>query len=214
MIKENKRVIIIALLVMLIPVIAGLILWNRLPDTIVTHWNGEGVPDGWSGKAFTVFGLNGILYAAFGICLFGTASDPKRKNISPKTFSLVIGIMPVVSIFANGVTLANALGKTVDITLYVKLLVALVFIVIGNFIPKMRQSFTVGIKTPWTLSSEDNWNRTHRFTGKLWIAVGFVLLADCFIGFLAGWMHVTLLIAAALVPIAYSYLYYVKNGAK
>lgn len=211
MIRKNKKVILIGALVMLIPVLAGLILWNRLPDTIATHWNAAGEPDGFSGKAFTVFGLNGIMYALYAICIFGTAADPKKENISAKNFSLVISIIPAVSLFANSVTFAAALGKNPDVPFFSKLLIVVVLLILGNYMPKMRQSYTLGIKLPWTLSSEDNWNRTHRFTGKIWMLFGLVLLADVFFGFLRSWMYPALLIVMILIPMAYSYLYYKKN---
>ena len=132
MIRKNKKAIMIAAVVMLIPVIVGGVLWNRLPDTMITHWNLNGEPDGYSGKAFTVFGLNGILYALFALCLVGVSSDPKNENINRKIFNLTIAIFPIVSLFANGVTYCSALGMQPDVPFFGKLLISVVLIVVGK----------------------------------------------------------------------------------
>lgn len=201
-------------LIMLIPVIVGLILWNRLPDRLITHWNAAGEPDGYSGKAFAVFGLNGILFALYAVCIFGMSADPKKTNISTKNFRLVLGTIPLISVFANSITYASALGKEPDVPFYGKLLIAVILIVLGNYIPKMRQSYTLGIRLPWTLASEDNWNRTHRFAGKLWMVCGLIFLAAAFCGFFSNWMYVALLAIMIGLPTLYSYLYYRKHSEK
>ena len=211
MIRENKRIIIICALVMLIPVIAGLLLWSKLPDQLITHWNMAGEADGYSSKTFVIFGLNGILYAMFGICLFATQADPKNKNISKKSFMLCVGIVPIISVFANAVTLGAGLGKEINVMLFMKLLISIIFIVIGNFIPKMRQSYTIGIKLPWTLNSEENWNKTHRFAGRIWVICGLVLLTDAFAGFLPIAGIIAIFVIMIFVPFVYSYLYYLKE---
>ena len=92
----------------------------------------------------------------------------------------------------------------------IPILIGLLFIVIGNYMPKTKQSYTMGIKLPWTLASEENWNRTHRLAGFLWVIGGVYFLAMTFI----GWSLVAFLIPLAvmvLVPAVYSYLLYRKG---
>ncbi len=94
------------------------------------------------------------------------------------------------------------------------MLVGLVLVVIGNYLPKSRQNYTIGIKLPWTLSDADNWNKTHRLAGVLFIAGGMLLIAcNLLLTNSIVWLPVTLIIAAALVliPILYSYAQY-KRG--
>lgn len=214
MIRENKKAIITGALVMLLPVIAGLLLWNKLPDQIPTHWNFKGEVDSYASKTFAVFGLNAFLYVVYAVCLFATAADPKRKNIGKKSLLLVISICPVISLFGNGLMIGTALGMEVNSNLLRKLLLGCMFVLLGNFLPKMRQSYTIGIKLPWTLASEDNWNRTHRFAGRLWIGCGLVFLVDAFIGILPSSIFAACIIAMVLVPSAYSYLYFKKQNKK
>lgn len=214
MIKENKKTIIICALIMFIPVLAGILLWNKLPEQIPTHWNAVGEVDQYSNKAFAIFGLNAILYATFAICIFGTASDPKRNNISKKMINICLGIIPVISLFTNGFTIGWALGIEISVLFVVRILIGITFIIIGNYMPKTSQSYTVGIKIPWTLNSEDNWKRTHRFAGKVWVLIGLLILLDAFINVIPFEIELILIVLVAIIPMAYSYIYYLRNEKK
>lgn len=93
------------------------------------------------------------------------------------------------------------------------ILVGVVFIIIGNYLPKCRQSYTVGIKLPWTLDSEENWNRTHRMAGGLWMAGGAVLMLLSLLGQISVFIFLPVVLVMTLVPTVYSYLLYRKlNG--
>lgn len=214
MIKENKKTIIICALIMLIPILAGILFWDKLPEQIPTHWNAVGEVDQYSNKTFAIFGLNAILYAIFAICIFGTASDPKKNNISKKMINICLGIIPVISLFANGFTIGWSLGIKINVVFITRIIIGLTFILIGNYMPKTSQSYTVGIKIPWTLNSEDNWKRTHRFAGKVWVLIGLLILLDAFINVIPFEIELILIILIAIIPMAYSYIYYLKNEKK
>ena len=209
--KENKKTVIITLAMLLIPVIAGLVLWNRLPEQMPSHWNFKGEIDGYGSKAFIVFGLNALLIGVDLFCIFWTMNDPKKKNISAKNLAMVLWLMPLISLFANGLTFSAALGAKVDVPMFGELLLAAVFIIIGNYMPKVAQNYTIGIKLPWTLASEENWNRTHRFAGKLWVICGFVLLIGAFLGLLPEGLMAAIIIAIVLIPTIYSFCYFQKE---
>ena len=110
MIKKNWKVLILTTVVMLLPILAGLILWDQLPEQMPTHWNAAGEVDGWSGKAFAVFGLPLIMVAAQWLCMLGTAADPKKNNHSEKVLHLILWIVPALSVVLHAVTYATALG--------------------------------------------------------------------------------------------------------
>lgn len=207
MIKNNKRSLILSSVVILLPVIAGLLLWNILPESMTTHWGADGTADGWSGKAFAVFGLPLILLAMHWLCVFVTAADPKNKNQNRKAFGMVLWIVPVVSLFSNAFVYATALGMDVHPEFFTAVVIGLMFIILGNYLPKCRQNNTIGIKIPWTLNDEENWNRTHRLAGKLWVAGGVIFL---FAAFLPETVMVTVWVVAlavlAGVPMIYSYV--------
>jgi uncharacterized membrane protein len=89
------------------------------------------------------------------------------------------------------------------------LLVGLMFIIVGNLLPKCRQSYTMGIKLPWTLANEENWNKTHRLGGKTWVIGGIITMATAFIG--SFWILLGVLIVMVAVPTIYSYCLYRKQ---
>ncbi len=214
--KKYKKMIIITTLVTLLPILLGIILWEKLPDSIATHWGADGQANGWSNKAFAVFGMPCILAAIhlFSVCV--TLNDPKRKNIHKKPLALVFWIVPVVSLVTSGFTYMAALSSDIDIRLIVSIMMGILFIILGNYMPKLQQNYTVGIKLPWTLNSIENWNRTHRFGGKLFIAGGVLTAVSGILSPLLGetsWIVIvlTITIACAVVPMGYSFWLFKKG---
>ena len=106
--------------------------------------------------------------------------------------------------------MASALGYKVAVGLIVPFIIGLLFIVIGNYLPKTKQSYTMGIKLPWTLDSEENWNRTHRLAGFLWV-IGGVLFIIAALLKLDFWVDVVILLIMTLVPTVYSYVFYRRS---
>jgi uncharacterized membrane protein len=168
-IKKYKKTLILTAILTLLPMVIGFILWDKLPDQIATHFGSNGEPDGWSSKAVAVVGLPALLTAIHLACFFITFADPKKQRIDPKLFKLILWLCPVISWFGCGSTYAYALNMELNTTNIAMVLLGVLFIVIGNYLPKARQNYTVGIKLPWTLDDEENWNRTHRLAGKLWM---------------------------------------------
>ena len=211
MMKKNKKHIIITTLITALPILIGLLLWNRLPDQVATHFNFQGEADGWSSKLFAVVGLPMILVVAHVICVLGTLADPKNKNIQDKIFRMVLWITPCISLIVMGGTYLYALGVEVDITRVTMVMMGIVFIILGNYMPKCRQNYTVGIKVPWTLADEENWNKTHRFAGWLWTGAGIINLGTT----LLNQMNVVIMFGSimivAFLPMGYSYWLYVKK---
>ena len=119
---------------------------------MATHWNFDGEPDGWSSRAFAVFGLPGILLAVNLFLPFALKADPKHENMSPTLGAITLWTIPVVSLLCCGLTLARGLGYEVRVERWVPIFMGLLFIVIGNYLPKTKQSYTMGIKLPWTLA--------------------------------------------------------------
>lgn len=215
MLKQNKRTLILSSLLTLSPILIGLILWNDLPEQMTTHWGADGVADGWSGRPFAVFGLPLIMLATQWLCVLITAIDPKNKGQNRKVFELVLWIIPVVSLFSCGLVYVTAFGCQFEPEMLTFTLLGIVFILIGNYMPKCRQNHTIGIKIKWTLENEENWNATHRLAGKLWVAVGFVSL---FCGLLPVSLMPVVLIGlisvAVLIPTVYSWRYHKQQLAR
>ena len=209
MIKKHLKTLIITSILTLLPILAGLYLWNTLPEQVPSHWDVNGEIDGWSSKPFFVFGLPCIMLAAQWLCVLGTAADPKKANHSDKVLHLVLWIIPVLSIILSAMTYMVALGHSVRVEVIMPLIIGLVFTIIGNYMPKCKQSYTVGIKIPWTLDSEENWNRTHRFAGRLWLVCGLGIMLTAFVG--GFWVFLTIVLVMVIAPTVYSYLLHRKG---
>ena len=209
MIKKNWKTLIICSIITILPIFIGLILWNQLPEQMPTHWNAAGEVDGWSSKPFALFGLPLIMLGAQWLCVLGTLADPKKANHPDKVLHLVFWIIPVLSVVLNAVTIAAALGKEVRIEVFAPILVGLILTIVGNYMPKCKQNYTIGIKIPWTLNSEENWNRTHRFAGWLWTFSGVGIMATGFFGGVLIFLPIVFLMVFA--PIVYSFLLYRKG---
>ena len=212
MLKANKKSLIIASIVTILPVLIGIIYWDRLPDVMATHFGINNEADGFSNKAFAVFGLPAVLLAMLWLGALVISHDPKRQNISPKMFSLGLWIAPVVSLVVAATMYPVNLGYELDITFFSELALGLMFIIIGNYLPKARQNYTIGIKIPWTLANEENWNRTHRLAGYLWMICGVAMIMICITRFVPAQWLVGILLIMVFVPCAYSCWLHVKKG--
>ena len=206
-----KRNLLLTCACILLPVCAGVVLWGRLPERVPTHFDFYGVPDGWSSKAFAVFGLPLFLLGIQLLCAFMVSHDPKSDNVGGKIRALVLWICPAVSLFAAAMIYPNALGYSMNMTMFAMLLTGTLFVVIGNYLPKCRQNYTVGIKLPWTLVDEDNWNRTHRMAGPLWVAGGFLVILDALLQFAGPYLFAGVLTLIAVAPVVYSAALYVAK---
>ncbi len=209
MIKKNLTMLIITSVVILIPILVGLILWNMLPDEIVTHWNAQGIADGFSSKPMAVFALPAFLLAMHWLCFIITCADPKNKELSGKPLTLILWICPVLSLLVSSIMYATALGFPISVDIIMPLFLGAMFVFIGNYMPKCKQNYTIGIKVPWALEDEENWNKTHRFAGILWVVAGIIIMATAFIGSIFVMLPITLIMV--LAPMIYSYCYYKKN---
>lgn len=213
--KQYKWKILISTLLTMLPTLVGLLLWNRLPDVLTTHWGADGTADSFAGKAFAVFGLPTIMAGINLICCLATALDPKQLEQNKKALNLIFWITPVLSMLCCGMVYSIALGKEVNVLLLMPLTFGIGFIAVGNYMPKIKQNSTLGLRIRWTLCNEENWNRTHRFSGKVSVVCGVVALLSALLP--NGWMFALLaaaLLAVIIVPVFYSYSIYKHHRAE
>lgn len=211
--KKNRMTLILTSAVILLPMIAGAVLWSRLPDQLPTHFDLQGNVNGWMAKPLAVFLLPLLLEAAQWFMILMMRADPKRRNISPKMAMLTLWVIPVTSLIVHFFTYAASLKMPLDMSRLMMIFMGALLMAVGNYLPKCRQSYTVGIKLPWTLDDEENWNATHRFGGIVWVIAGLVCLILSFLPGMAVFCF-WLLMIAVILPSIYSYLYYVKYGRR
>ena len=205
------KLLIISTVVCLLPIILSLIMYDKMPDRMPIHWDIKGNPDNYGTKAFATIGLPLIMAGLNLITHFALNSDPKRANSSVVLKAIGKLTIPFLTVTLVPITIFAGLGYDLPIEKIVPAFVGILFIIIGNYLPKSKHNYTVGIKLPWTLNNETNWNKTHRLAGYLWIVGGVMMFVNSFLQIF--WMPVFIIIMSCLVfiPVIYSYILY-KNG--
>lgn len=207
MLKKYRTTLILGTLVMLLPILAGLILWDHLPEQVPIHFNGAGEADSWSSRAVAVFVLPGTLIGIHWLCtLISLRGDPKAENLQGKVMSLVLWLCPVLSILVMGLLYGRAMGAAVQVQVVLPLFLGLQTVIIGNWLPKCKQTYTLGIRLPWTLADENNWNRTHRFAGPVWVVGGLLMMLASLADGVQAVLVVAVLLVMVTIPTVYSYL--------
>lgn len=208
--KENRMTMILTCLLCLLPMALGVYFYKELPDQMPIHWNGAGEVDGYAPKMLAVFGFP-VFFAALELLMFFVIlNDPKKQNQSNIMRQLGFWSLPVIGIIVYTATIFSGLGYDLPITTIVMLLGGVLFIIVGNYMPKAKQNYTIGIKLPWTLDDSENWNKTHRLAGFLWVIGGIVFLIGAF---LPGGAVLTIgtALVMVMVPAGYSYWLYQKK---
>jgi uncharacterized membrane protein len=207
--KNNKWDVIIWLLALL-PLFITWIVYNKLPDQVPMHWNFQGEIDAWYPKFPGAFILPGLVIVINALLVFIPRFDPRKDNYAKfekqyRTFQVFFNVLFLV---LQIVIVFVSLGAVfVKVDLIVKLLIAGMFVLIGNMMPKFKHNYFIGIKTPWTLANEDVWNKTHRHGGYIWFASGCVLVVLAIIpGTISAILYFAIILISALEPIVYSYM--------
>ena len=209
MIKKNLPLLIVTSIITILPVVIGLILLPQLPEQIPMHWNIHGEVDQYGSKYSTLL-LPVFMLALQWLCALMSTIEPKKENIHEKTFALVLWICPLMSVLMSALVYATALGYALDVEVIVPLVLGALLVVIGNYLPKCKQTYSLGIRTPWALADEENWNLTHRLSGILWVICGIAMMLLSV--FRIGWLLFLVILPMTLVPYVYSYLIYKKKN--
>lgn len=189
----------------------GLYLYPDLPDKMPSHWNIHGEVDDWSSKSFGVWFFPLLNLGLYLLLLVIPYIDPRRQNYQ-RFQGAYWAMRLLLHIFLAGLyilTLLVSLGYPLKVDFFVKFSVSLLFLLIGNYMGKIKHNYFVGFKTPWTLASEEVWYKTHRFGAPLWVGAGLLGMILSFID--KPWASYTLFgafILMAFIPMVYSYLLY------
>jgi uncharacterized membrane protein len=199
----------IPLLIVAAAFIASAVVYPRLPQTMPTHWSVNGQPNDWSNRLWGAWMIPLFLVGMWALFRFLPVIDPRGRNYA-KFAGTFEGIITSVMLFMLGLhilVLRAALGHPINMGRVLPIGLGTLFIVIGNLLPRARPNWFVGLRTPWTLSSDRVWEKTHRFGGRVFVAGGVLMLLAAF--FSAQWAHVILfsviLICSAGV-LVYSYV--------
>ncbi len=215
--KSNWRREGVAWVAMALVVVATLLFYPRLPDPMPIHWNAAGQADDWASRQVGAWLMPLAMLAVYLLLLALPAMDPRRANIArfEGTYSLMRVGTTLFFAYMQGVILyaTSRGGNDLPVGLITSG-VGVLFLLIGNYMPRMRSNWFMGIRTPWTLASEHVWRATHRLGGRLFMLAGVgMLLLPLFPAEWIGWLIIPLILIASFVPIAYSYWVFRREQA-
>jgi uncharacterized membrane protein len=196
----------------LVPVVAlgfSAAVYGGLPDRVATHWGIDGRVDGWSSPMVAAFGLPLFMLGLALAFRWLPAIDPRRENYEKfrSTYdTIVLAVIGLVGVIHVAV-LGSALGWPISVERVVPIAIGVLFVVMGNLLPRARPNWFVGVRTPWTLSSDRVWERTHRVAGLVFVLCGLAIIGA---GLLQSRQAVLLVVASgiigALFTVVYSYI--------
>lgn len=209
---STKLTTILVLSMIAVAVIAGLLLWNQLPEQMASHWNTNDQVDGYMTKFWGVSLMPLIILGMLALFIVVPGIDPLKANIAQfrGAFNLFIVLISAFMLYMHGLTLAWSLGYQ-DFKMSAAMLpfLGVVFIFIGYMLKQAKRNFFIGIRTPWTLSSDVVWDKTHQLGSILFMASGVLAIIGSFLGgMMAFWLFFVPLMASTIVLVVYSYILY------
>jgi uncharacterized membrane protein len=209
---STKTTSIITLVMIALALVVGTVLWNQLPDQMASHWNVNDQVNGYISKFWGVFLMPLITLGMLVLFLIVPSIDPLKANIAQfrETFNLFIALIVAFMLYIHGLTLAWSLGyQNFKMSTAMLPFMGILFIAVGYMLKKAKRNFFIGIRTPWTLSSDSVWDKTHQLGSVLFIASGVTaIIGGFFGGMIAFWLMFVPLIGSSLFLVIYSYVLY------
>jgi len=205
---STRTTLIIVSFLIIAATLGSLLLWNQLPDSMASHWGADDQVNGYTSKFLGVFLMPIITIAMLLLFLVIPTIDPLKANIAQfrEYFNTFIVLITGFMVYIHGLTLVWNLGYT-NFRMSAAMLPAmgLLFIFIGLLVGKAKRNYFIGIRTPWTLSSDQVWDETHRVGGKLFMASGALALLGAFFPDYALWFILAPILGTTLFSVLYSY---------
>lgn len=187
-------------------------LWGvaQVPDgqLVPTHFDASGEPDEFGSRWSLLIGP-GVQLLVIALVAVIPAIEPRQGHMRMSYGPLRVLIV-TLSFFFLGLTVViteTALGRELDVAQLILIGVGVLFAIIGNLLGKIRSTYTFGVRTPWTLTSERSWVATHRLTGWLWVGIGLlaVVLGLLGLGEVGFWVFIAGVVGSVLVVMPYSW---------
>jgi len=207
----------IGLIVAAITLAAAICAYPRLPPRVPSHWNIRGEVDGYSGRFVAAFVFPLAILALAGLAHVLPKIDPKGKNylkFNDTYWLLINGILIFMGV-VNLAVLGNAIGAPVPIQRVMPIALGFLFVVIGNYLGRVQPNWFIGIRTPWTLSSDTVWRKTHRLGAWVFVIAGILFMGSAFVPSARGMVPLAVVIMVlVLTPVLYSlYLWMRERSA-
>ena len=205
------------LLLIATTLIIWLFAYPNLPEQLPTHWNFNGEADGYSTKLSAMLMQIGIMTLIYLSANFMPKIDPRKANYTYflKGYTIIYNSMLTIFFVLNILMVLNGLGHDIPMSSIGTLVIGTLFVILGNFLPQVRSNFSIGVRTPWTLSNDEIWRKTHRFMAKIFFIAGIILILVTFVsGLLKQIAVIGIVIVVIIAPYIYSFLAYRKTLSK
>ncbi len=213
-IKPTFKSEVFPIALILISFVASLYFYIHFPDRVPTHWNYKGEVDGRSSKGFGAFFFPILNSAIYLLILLLPNIDPRRDRYEQfaKPYHIVKAALLAFMTLIYFYTGFAGLGyKMLSMNTLISVSLGILFIIIGNYLGKVKSNWFMGIRNPWTLSNEEVWNKTNRLGGKLFVLCGFISILCSLLPTIVFWIILGVsVITISLIPVIYSYWLY-KN---
>jgi uncharacterized membrane protein len=211
-----KKMNLLILGLVILSIILGVVVYSYMPDKVASHWNAAGEVDGYMPKFWGVFILPIILVVFYLFYIFIPKIDPLKKNIISfeKEFDLFILALVLFMFYVYFLTLFWNLGYVFDIGRFMVPALGILFIFIGVLLKKAKRNFFIGIRTPWTLSSDSVWDKTHKLGSILFVLLGIISILAAAVPEVGFLLVIIPIVVVVLVLVIYSYVAYKQEGKK
>lgn len=204
---RNKKLVIISVLLLTIPFIIGFAYYDKLPEMVPTSFDFAGNVREYQTKAKALFLTPFIMVIIQGFLIFMLNNDPRKKFQSSKLYGVSLFIIPIMEIMMTSITIMYAYDNQINIARVLSIFIGLMYLIMGNFLPKAKRNYTMGIRTPWTLNNDIVWDKTHRLGGYTFVVGGILLLiTSLFLKTSSNVIFFILIFIPAIIPPIYSYL--------
>ncbi len=211
--KFTFKTEIIPILIILISIGLGFYFYSAFPDTVPVHWGVNGEVDRWGSKFEGAWLMPMIAVGMYVLFLVLPLIDPKKEKYQ-QFFKVYLMFRTLILLMMFGIYLIaslNTLGYNVRVEVWIPVAIGLLFLIMGNYMGKLKANWFMGIRTPWTLSSDEVWNKTHRLGGKMFMILGVLLMITPLLPYSNIFLTVVMpVLIVGLVPVVYSFVLYKK----
>lgn len=218
-VKPTYKTEFLPLLFIVLAVAASFYFFATFPEQVPVHWNIHGDPDNFGSKTVGAFAIPVLMLGIYFLFLFIPYFDPKKERYSQftKVYHAFKAMIVAYLFFIYLIASLASLGYNIRVEVWMPVLVGSMFVVLGNYMSKIKPNWFMGIRTPWTLSSEENWNKTHRFGSKVFMLGGLIMMILPWVP--TGWemtLIIAIIVAMVIGTIGFSLSYYLikENGEK
>ena len=195
--RIDKKIFIITVVICLMPMIYGLVNYGKLPENIAIHFDGNNQPDGWAPKIVAFMLPVPLALLQVFLCIL---SDKKMENRQANRKMIAISkfVIPIITVVTYMCTIDIALGKNIDIRKIVCIMIGVLFIVIGNYVPKTKQNIIVGVRTCLTIRDEKKWAKMNRLMGFVFVIGGLFIFISAFMAPIISVISIGVFIAVTI----------------